>query len=412
MSNFSGKFVMESQENLGPVMLAVGLPEEMLKTMLSPNNKVTFTLSENGDGSFSSTLDYSMMKELNNTTTFKIGERVEIEKPWPMVMTITKKSDNVWCNRSEMGGKVMVTESTVHNYGISIRGTLEGTALSYREEFKKVSPKVDGFYVFESDKGMGELVKQMMPHMDVAEFDKMKVNNAVRVSETSDGVCIDERFGGLEKKVYSVKFNEEYDYCLADWNIDEKRVTIKTGPGCFKTVGKSKKDGKTWEFNMAFNDNGVAITAKMGATEASEVYKRVPDVEGTWRMVSQCGMENYLATLGVTGAQKDLMIASSASEYFTMERQAGGKLKCFTNSKFYPSEMVFKMGETYTVDMQGGLGTIEGISTEQKDTMLNVMKFQGKTVTINEVISGDFMVAEYVVDGCAASTMKVILARD
>ena len=45
----------------------------------------------------------------------------------------------------------MVSDSTVNNYGMTICGTIEGTALSFREEFKRVSPKVTGFYVFESE---------------------------------------------------------------------------------------------------------------------------------------------------------------------------------------------------------------------------------------------------------------------
>ena len=45
----------------------------------------------------------------------------------------------------------MVVETTMHNYGMTIRGTVEGTALSFREEFKRVAPTVSGFYAFESD---------------------------------------------------------------------------------------------------------------------------------------------------------------------------------------------------------------------------------------------------------------------
>ena len=139
--------------------------------------------------------------------------------------------------------------------------------------------------------------------------------------------------------------------------MDEKRVTTKTGPGCFTTVSRSKKDGKTWEMNWVFNDFGICISSKMAATEASEVYKRVPDIEGTWRMVTQCGMENFLDALGVTGAQKEDMIASSSKEYFTLEKMCGGNIKSSTNAKFFPSEMVIKIGETYTID--GGMGTVE-----------------------------------------------------
>ena len=70
--------------------------------------------------------------------------------------------------------------------------------------------------------------------------------------------------------------------------------------------------------------------------------------------------------------------------------------------------------------------------TELNDTIINVMKFGGKTMRITEKISGDFMVSvslieenpfpfhivdfctfqEYVVDGSRSSTMKTILARD
>ena len=68
--------------------------------------------------------------------------------------------------------------------------------------------------------------------------------------------------------------------------------------------------------------------------------------------------------------------------------------------------------------------------TELDDTILNVMKFGGKTIRITEKISGDFMVSvslieedhfhivnfstfqEYVVDGSRSSTMNTILARD
>ena len=49
----------------------------------------------------------------------------------------------------------MTNESVVHNYGMSMRGTVEGTGLSFTEEFKRVSPQVTGFYAFESEVGTG-----------------------------------------------------------------------------------------------------------------------------------------------------------------------------------------------------------------------------------------------------------------
>ena len=42
---------------------------------------------------------------------------------------------------------------SVNNYGMCLRGTIEGTALSFTEQFKKVSPKVSGFYTLENEVG-------------------------------------------------------------------------------------------------------------------------------------------------------------------------------------------------------------------------------------------------------------------
>ena len=50
-----------------------------------------------------------------------------------------------------MGNNTMVSESVANNYGMTIRATIEGTALSFTEVFRRVSPTVTGFYVFDSE---------------------------------------------------------------------------------------------------------------------------------------------------------------------------------------------------------------------------------------------------------------------
>merc|ERR1712013_955761 len=106
---------------------------------------------------------------------------------------------------------------------------------------------------------------------------------AMRITERPDGVCVEERFAG-QKKTYSCKFDEEYEYSAPDWNVDDKRVTTKTAPRCFTTVCRSKKDGKVSEWMMTFTDCGMNVDIKVGGLEGSETYKRVADIEGTWHM--------------------------------------------------------------------------------------------------------------------------------
>jgi len=402
---------MESHQNLTPCMLALGMTEDMLKKMLDPKNVITMTVVENSDGSFTSGTTQSLAPEFNHSSTFKIGETTTVKEPWPCTVTVTKKSDTVWNTRTEMGGKVMIAETTGNNYGVSIRGTIEGTALSFSEEFRRVSPQVTGLYYLESEKNLEAIMKIMVPQMKWEDFEKLKPDLAMRITERPDGVCVEERFAG-QNKTYSCKFDEEYDYSAPDWNVDDKRVTTKTAPGCFTTVCRSKKDGKVSEWMMTFTDCGMNVDIKVGGLEGSETYKRVADIEGTWRPVAHSGMESYLRCLGITGSMAEDIMSQTKSEYFTMEILTGKKVKIQTNSKMLPAEMVIKSGEAYCWDMPG-MGKVEGVMTETgPDTSLNVMKFGGKKIAITEKVTGGFIINEYVVDGNKASTMKIIMARD
>merc|ERR1712212_1437934 len=365
MAKFDGNYVLESAENVKPCMEALGMPNDIVAKMVDPKNEVSVTVIENPDGSFCYTSKHSLTPELNFSSTYKIGETTKIDKPWSLEQTVTKNNPYTWIARTVMGDKTMVSESVATSYGMTVKANVEGTALSCTQVFKRVQPHVSGFYVFDSEKGLATVMKVIVPGMDPAEFDKMKPNLAFGITEQPEGLKIDERIG-FNKKVMSIKFDESYDYSDAAWKIDEKRVTTKLGPGSYKTVCKSKKGGNIWEFTLNFNDLGFSVDVKAGGVEATEFYKRVPYIEGTWRMVTQCGMENYLGALGVPAAMMEEMICSSTSDYFTMERQCGGKVKIQSNSKFFPQDMMIKAGEMYTMDMP--MGTIQGVMTELKDT--------------------------------------------
>ena len=168
-------------------------------------------------------------------------------------------------------------------------------------------------------------------------------------------------------------------------------MTTKLGPGCYKTVCKFKKGGNIWEFTHNFNDLGFSVDVKAGGLEATEFYKRIPDIEGTWRVVSHYGMENYLSAFGVSDSMMEEMIHSTATEYFTIERYCDGKVKVKTNSKFFPEDTMIKAGEMYTIET--ALGSTTGVMTELHDTVLHVMRFGGNTVSMTEKYSGNFIVS-------------------
>merc|ERR1712013_19518 len=54
-------------------------------------------------------------------------------------------------------------------------------------------------------------------------------------------------------------------------------------------------------------------------SHVAKPYKRVADIEGTWRPVAHSGMESYLRCLGITGSMAEDIMSQTKSEYFTME---------------------------------------------------------------------------------------------
>ena len=102
---------------------------------------------------------------------------------------------------------------------------------------------------------------------------KRKTNNLkCRLLEKNGGFWIEELFGG-SKKEYFAKFDEELEYDRPEWNVADKRITTKIGPGVLKTVCKSKKNGKVWDWTVTFSDSGLTIETNAGGFKATEYYK-------------------------------------------------------------------------------------------------------------------------------------------
>ena len=59
----------------------------------------------------------------------------------------------------------------------------------------------------------------------------------------------------------------------AEWNMYEKRITTKVGPGSYKTVSKSTKTGKITESTVTFTESGCSVDTTAGGLKAHETFK-------------------------------------------------------------------------------------------------------------------------------------------
>ena len=50
-----------------------------------------------------------------------------------------------------MNGKVLNTDQVYNNYGMTVVGSIEGTDIVFKEFYKRITPRISGYYVFESE---------------------------------------------------------------------------------------------------------------------------------------------------------------------------------------------------------------------------------------------------------------------
>lgn len=377
---------------------------------LVDKNCVTNIICENGDGSYSYNLSFSLVPEWNNHVTIKFGERTELQTPVHQFVTITKKSENVWINRVEMGGVVWVSDVVFHASGLTVTGTVEGHPGSFTEEFKKVSPKVTGFYQMESETGMFEITKAIVPGLTKEQFQTYLESQAFRLVENPDGIYTVNAIAGGKKEKFTYKLDEEFEYENATFGMKSKIVSTKIGPGAFKTIYKWTKDGSVTERTMNFTEGGLTDEVRRGGLVGRQVWRRCADLDGTWRCAAHTGMETYLDLMGVPADMKPAMLEQMDKDEVIGERMSGGKVKWTTNNPFF-AEMnrIYEFNESYSFDTK--MGKVSGVSTETGETVVNVMKFGTKTVTQTQNWTGDFMIAELVVNGCKNATAKTIFVR-
>jgi len=409
MTIFEGTYKLESSDGLAAGFAAMGIPDDDTKNYLK--SEVIYTLHEKSPGCFEYKNTCSLLPSWNMSNCVKLGEEKELTEPFPMKICYSKKNSNTFSSRTEMLGKTLISEMVFHNYGVSISNKIDGTNISFTELFKRITPKINGYFMFESESGLAEVFKAMGHEVDdVAAIMK---DAAYRQVETADGsgMEITEYFGGA-KKCYSFKYNQEFDFDRPEWNISDKCLVTKVGPGIFKRVNKHKVTGRVTEQTMTVGERAITIKVKVEGVEATETLKRGCDIEGTWRPASVTGLEAHAEALGMTGAMKEQYIQNAMNETFTVERLVGGAMKITSDSAWLPGGvMVVRSGEQFTLEMPG-LGVTTGLGYEGCDEWIQTSKMMGKTVSNKERITGDFMINEAIVDGCENTKQVTILTRN
>jgi len=407
MGKIDGTYVLESHTNEAAKLAALGLSQEDIRKYVDPKNIVSLTFTETSPDCLEIKTTMSNLPDFNNTVCLKLGERNEMKAPFEWALTMTKKCGNKFVFKTEMNGCVMEEESVFHSYGVSVTGSVG--ALSFTEEYKKTEVALSGYYIYQSGTGLADICKWLdMPFSDENEFMK---DAGFRLLEKNGGLWIEELFAG-SKKEYFAKFDEEFEYSRPEWNVSDRRITTRTGPGVIKTVCKNTKNGKVWDWNCSFSDSGLIIETSAGGFKATEYYKRGCDFSGHWTTVVYTGADGYCAALGMTEDQKKKHVSDTLGYKWDVSRQPNGVVQIKSNSPYTPGGLInVKAGEPWSYQL-AGFGTSENIGYESCNMWTMVTKVGGRTITTKEKYSGNFCIAESTVENIQSSTAVTIYTRD
>jgi len=401
----------QADPNWSALHKEMGIPEADSKAMMAPGGNVhTMTVMENKDGSMTTSTNNTSLPHLNSCFTSKPGEVKKIEKPFPCTVNWSSKGANESVMNIEMAnGKKFVNEYCMNNYGFTCTSSVEGSPLKCKAVFWKVSPREDGYYELESEKGMFPVLQQLMPQMTEDAWNELQKNGgvAMKLKVENKKAVMEERMPGGKTKTVVYPFDEAINYTNEEYGIEESRMLTRVAPGRYKMVTKNKA-GKTGDYEMNFTEHGIFETASVGGLTASCFYRRLGDFEGTWKVCSKVGAEGYLDACGVPEPMKSEMLA--AVDVVEMKRLGGGKISTKSSSKFMPGENIMKLGEQWEIEMPG-FGKMTGVFLEHGDSFSSCMKIGEKTINVKGKVTGDFIVEECEVDGNIASQMKQILVR-
>lgn len=404
-----GKYTLVNQKNMEAILTNLGFPADLPPRIYSADNVMTMTMSSSGN---TYTVDVKSTKEkiFDQTTTYKLGETTEIKNPVPMKVTLTKSSDMHYTSCTEMSdGKKLDTAMFFNNYGATFTLSIQGTGICGLEIWQRMEPTVDGYYVFDSHKNAEDIWLAEMPESAHDAVRKMirEKDISSRMRFCGNQVWSEASYGG-HAKTATMTLDKEFKDVDEAFGTESTGVISKVGPGSYSMAIKNLKTGNTTSITLDYSDEGVLEKGVNSGKEFEIFYRREADIEGTWKTVSASGVEGYLSALGVPEPMKSTLVNEKDSS--TFKRLPGGLISMTSTSKMSAGEIVFKYGEQFSFE-QPGMGTMSGVISCNKETLLMAMKVGNKTISGTMKVSGNFMVSEFEVDNMPCSRVKYIAVR-
>jgi len=409
MEALNGKFRMISSDNKAAVMKAWfhnALNDKDMEIMMNPANIITTEMIINDKG-VKVTPTYSLKPELSESYEYTLGEEKVLGAPYNCKSNLTISGNVIKEVVSYENDDTMFTYiSTVSSQGMTLK-CLGSDGYIGTAYFERVAACITGFYMMESHENMEKVIAEDSGCSD-AEAAEIMSSIACRVTESNGTYTLTDYLGNGSSKSVVFKLDQEFEVDDATLGLKGIQIVTKTGPGAYKFTHKDHS-GKIsiWECVVTEDLLTFKLTKPLNTQTGSIIYRKYPDILGTFKTVSISGAEDYFSAMGMPDYAKEFALDRPTS---TLSYLGKGMFQWTTDSKLLDfGPLVWKAGEEFTYTWNGKICT--EVITLTKKGLAGVTKGEDITSPFTSIMGKTFMIVEETLAGNPIAKMTYIYTR-
>merc|ERR1712018_270870 len=411
-----GTFVNKKNKDFADFLIKCGVPAAEANKMLEKGMTTKVEVSKVGDKKWRAMItckEFPAMNEMHDYEEDKetciddnvFGGTVKILTNCPSKDTLTFSIDH-----SKMGKSDVC--DVYSDEGITIT-TKHGSGATITEKWDRVCCE-EGAYRYVCNENGEEFAKATgdLEGSDMTFEDAMKGASFMLKDLGNDCWQMTEQFIG-QTVSFKITMNEEIDYNFSGW--ERKMFCTRISPNKLKCIMK-KKDGSVQEWMRCQMANGNMVwhgSCPKTGKEVKIYYEKFTCLDGTWKPVCIEGAEEMAKAMG----SPDKMAKDGANDYdqkVCVKTKPGGYWHVSSDSKVFPYNITYKLGEEFEWDMSHIPGMPEGMDLKMKcmetcvgkDSYIMICKYATGTVKSVTKCTPNFMVKkDYILGSNISSTV-------
>ena len=383
------------------------ISEEDLKILLSPDNCMSFTISDFGTG-YTSKVTFSKKPEFNTSTDYTYGKENILPVPFTGGTSIVTRNGNVIVKKVTFPDVVYTYDTIVSSSGVSIKMSSTRDGYISTSVWEKVNASFCGFFVMQNHVDADKYMTANN-RMTKANAENLLSYAAVRITEKNGNYEMIDCLGDGSKKSVTFKLGLEFED-EDSFGRTGTHLFTSNSPSELVYTFKEKDTGHVYVFRNTATTDHLTWTAEKAphGIKCSITYQRYGDIEGTWKVMTHSNYDNFLR--GLSLPEPLISAAVEERETLTWKHLGKGIWLDASSSKVLPMESKhLTPGVEHSSEMMGM--HVTEIFNHSKDGMYGTVKMGENIINYKVVVGKELAHMEEEIVGKPFTKATIILAK-